>query len=265
MNRNIIYQVDSFTSLPFRGNPAGVMIVDSYTTESWMQNIAMEMNLSETAFVRHNGKDFSIRFFTPQREEPLCGHATLASAHILYETGLIKETSVINFKSKGGNLIVHRENPDIVMSFPVYPIYNFKTPKEFRSIIGFEPIEMYSSIYDWTIAIASSEDDIVNAEPVFDKMIQVGLGNLMITAESSKINTDFVVRCFSPLSGINEDPVTGSAHCALAPLWHSKTGKKDFNSLQLSNRTGRLKINFTTNSVVIRGQAVTIFEANLKI
>ena len=260
-----IFQVDSFSDSPFRGNPAAVMIVDKHAKASWMQNIAMEMSLSETAFIIQNNDDFLIRFFTPEREEPLCGHATLASAHILYELGIVDEKETIKFKAKDDELLIYKENSEIVMNFPIFPIKKIDIPFNFRSIIGFEPLEMYSSIYDWTIAIADSETAILNAEPIFEKMIPNGLGNLMITAKSERENIDFVVRCFAPISGINEDPVTGSAHCALAPLWYSKTGKKEFNSLQLSKRTGRLKVKLTDNNVIISGNALTIFQAELKI
>jgi predicted PhzF superfamily epimerase YddE/YHI9 len=260
-----IFQVDSFADYPFKGNPAGVMIVDSHTKTSWMQNIAMEMNLSETAFIIQGENDFLISFFTPLREELLCGHATLASAHILYETGIVDEEVPIKFKAKGGELLVHKENSEIVMNLPIFPVNKMRIPNNFKSIVGFEPIEMFSSIYDWTIAVSNSEIEIKEAKPIIEKMISNGLGNLMITAKSDQKNTDFVVRCFAPISGINEDPVTGSAHCALAPLWYSKTGKKEFNSLQLSKRTGRLKVKLTDDSIVIKGHAITMFQAELKI
>jgi PhzF family phenazine biosynthesis protein len=260
-----IYQVDAFTDTPFKGNPAGVMIVDAGFTSGRMQNIAMEMNLSETAFIIPNGRDFSIRYFTPVREVPLCGHATLASAHIIYETGLIKKDETITFKAEGAKITVVREGNLLVMNFPVYPITPIETPFYFKETVGFEPLEMYASIYNWVIAVAASEADIINAIPDFEQMKTNGLGHLMITAVGEKPDRDFVTRCFAPASGINEDPVTGSAHCALAPLWNNKTGKTNFNSLQLSRRTGRLAITLLDGRVEIKGQAVTVFKADLKV
>jgi len=132
-------------------------------------------------------------------------------------------------------------------------------------LIGFEPKEMFSSIYDWVIAVAGSEADILNAKPDLDKLKASGLGHLMITAAGEQPDRDFVLRVFAPLAGIDEDPVTGSAHCALTPLWHVKTGKTEFNSYQLSQRTGRLKVRLLNDRVEIKGQAITVFRAELNV
>jgi len=265
INKKTIYQVDSFTDEPFKGNPAGVMIVDKQTESDWMQNIALEMNLSETAFIIPQKDYFEIRYFTPTKEVPLCGHATLASAHILYELGIVKAEDKILFKALGGDLTIKKEGDWIVMNFPAYPITKIENPHDFKETIGFEPIETYSSLYDWVIVIAQTEEDILKAKPDIDKMKTNGLGHLMITAKSNSKNTDFVLRCFAPLSGINEDPVTGSAHCALTPLWSEKSGKKEMNSFQLSKRTGQLKVKLIQDRVEIKGKAITIFQAELKI
>jgi PhzF family phenazine biosynthesis protein len=262
---NTIYQVDAFTNTPFTGNPAGVMIIDDSFTASRMQNIAMEMNLSETAFIIPDGNDFRIRYFTPEKEVPLCGHASLASAHIIYETGLKEKNDIIIFLAEGARITITRENDLIAMNFPVYPVTPIETPVCFKETVGFEPLEMYSSIYNWIIAVAASEADIVNAIPDFERMKTNGLGHLMITAGGEQPDRDFVLRCFAPVSGINEDPVTGSAHCALVPLWHTKTGKTVFNTFQLSRRTGRLASRLFDGRVEIKGQAVTVFKADLKV
>ena len=260
-----IYQVDAFTSEAFKGNPAGVCILESEPGEDWMQNIAMEMNLSETAFIIPREKFFLIRYFTPTTEVPLCGHATLASAHILYETGFVKPSDSISFKAKGGDLKISRNAGWIVMNFPAYSVEKINARPEFKEIVGFEPLELWSSNDNWIIAIADSEEDIINAQPRFETLIKNGLGHLMITARSRSKNIDFVVRCFAPLSGINEDPVTGSAHCALTPLWSEKLGKKEMNSQQVSKRTGILKVKLLQDRVEIKGKAMTIFKADLKI
>lgn len=260
-----IYQVDAFTDTHFKGNPAGVMIIDNNFPSEMMQNLAMEMNLSETAFIIPDGNEFRIRYFTPTREVPLCGHATLASAHIIYELGLKKTTESIVFKADGGELTITKQGDWIAMNFPAYPLTVMDIPSGFSETIGFEPLEMYSSIYDWVIAVAASEAEILSAAPDFERMKTNGPGHLMITAKGEQADRDFVLRCFAPLAGINEDPVTGSAHCALTPLWHRKTGKAEFNSLQLSKRTGRLKVRLIADRVEIKGQAITLFEAELKI
>jgi len=263
--KRTIYQVDAFTDEPFKGNPAGVMIIDGNVTTEWMQQVAMEMNLSETAFILPTKNDFQIRYFTPVKEVPLCGHATLASAHVIYELGLKDRQDSIDFKAKGAHLTISKEGDWIAMNFPAYPLTKIDTPEDFKDTIGFEPIETYSSIYDWIIAVAETEDEILKAEPKFESMMSKGFGHLMITAPGQSEKVDFVLRCFAPLAGINEDPVTGSAHCALTPYWSGKLGKTEMNSFQLSKRTGKLRVKLLNDRVEIKGKAVTVFQAKLKI
>jgi len=263
MDKKTIYQVDAFTDEPFKGNPAGVMIVDDGMTTENLQNIAMEMNLSETAFIIPRGNGYQIRFFTPTSEVDLCGHATLASAHILFELGLVNGT--IHFNAKGADLSITKDTDWIVMDFPKYPIFGIETPERFKQIIGFEPIETYSSLYGWIIALAGSENEIIGVNPDFESMKKNGLGHLMVTAKSTTTQADFVVRCFAPSVGINEDPVTGSAHCALTPLWYQKLGKLEMDSMQLSKRSGKMHVKLVNDRVVIKGKAITIFEAKLKL
>ncbi|MCL2649666.1 MAG: PhzF family phenazine biosynthesis protein [Candidatus Azobacteroides sp.] len=262
----IIYQVDAFTDELFKGNPAGVMFCDTFMAPELMQNIAMEMNLSETAFITPDSRGFQIRYFTPVKEVPLCGHATLASAHIIYKLGLIELCDTIFLKAKDAELTVNWNDGWITMNFPRYPLKKIDIPVGFKEIIGFEPVETYSSSYDWIVAVADSETDIKQVKPDFEKMLISGLGHLMITVKSDSEQADFVVRCFAPFAGINEDPVTGSAHCALTPLWSKKLNKLEMNSLQLSKRTGKLKVKMAGNDrVEISGKAITVFEAKLKI
>jgi PhzF family phenazine biosynthesis protein len=262
---NNLYQVDAFTEVPFKGNPAGVMVVDKFPETEWMQNIALEMNLSETAFIQPENGNFRIRYFTPIREVPLCGHATLASAHILFELGIVAKGETIHFRAEGADLTIHKEGEWITMIFPRYPLHKIAINGMFKSTVGFEPLEMYSSLYGWVIAVAAAEEEIAAARPDFEALKTNGLGHLMITAESMQEKTDFVLRCFAPLAGINEDPVTGSAHCALTPLWCEKTGKTELNSLQLSKRSGRLKTKLVNEKVEISGKSVTVFRLELKV
>ncbi|MDR1102248.1 MAG: PhzF family phenazine biosynthesis protein [Tannerella sp.] len=260
-----IFQVDAFTDKPFKGNPAGVMIVREEISAEWMQNVASEMNLSETAFIFPRENDFQIRYFTPVKEVPLCGHATLASAHIIYELELKAAHEIIKFKAEGADLTVKKENDRISMDFPRYPVQKTDVHKDFKRLAGFDPVEMYSSIYGWVIAIAETEREILTSRPDFALLNENGLGHLMITSRSDSTQADFVVRCFAPVAGINEDPVTGSAHCALTPLWAEKLGKTALDSLQLSKRTGRLKVRLNGDRVEIKGKALTVFEAGIKI
>ena len=262
-NHRLIYQVDSFTNKAFKGNPAGVMIVSPDFSEDTMLLIAQEMNLSETAFVIPTDNHLRIRYFTPTIEVPLCGHATLASAHILYELGFVKQYESIHFISQFGELSVKQDDGWITMNFPAYNLAETEIPTNFDMLVGFEPIKCWKSDDDWFIALAESEAKIPSATPLFEQLMSNGLGHLMVTAKSEKPERDFVVRCFAPRSGINEDPVTGSAHCALTPLWHQLSGKTELISEQVSKRGGILKLTYLSNRVEISGQAVTIFVAEL--
>jgi PhzF family phenazine biosynthesis protein len=208
---------------------------------------------------------FDIRFFTPTNEVPLCGHATLASAHVIYELGLVKPTDTINFKAQVGDLFIRKDQDWIAMNFPRYTLTRIDTPGGFKDSVGFNPIETYSSSFNWILAVADSEADIISANPNFEGLKATGLGHLMITAKSSSPYADFVVRCFAPSLGIYEDPVTGSAHCALTPLWSDKLGKSEMDSLQLSKRTGKLRVRMIGDRVEIMGRAITIFRAELQI
>lgn len=262
-NHQLIYQVDSFTNKAFKGNPAGVMIVSPDFGDDAMQLIAQEMNLSETAFIIPTDKHLRIRYFTPTVEVPLCGHATLASAHILYKLGYVKMDESIHFVSQFGELIVNQDQGWISMNFPAYDLNEMEIPTDFERLVGFEPLKCWKSDDDWVIALAESEAKITSATPLFEQLMPNGLGHLMVTAKSEKPERDFVVRCFAPRSGINEDPVTGSAHCALTPLWHQLSGKTELISEQVSKRGGILKLAYLNNRVEISGQAVTIFTAEL--
>jgi PhzF family phenazine biosynthesis protein len=260
---NTIYQVDAFTSEPFKGNPAGVCILSHEPSVEWMQNIAMEMNLSETAFVFPHKEVMKIRFYTPESEIHLCGHATLSSSHILYETGYVKRNDEIRFSSKAGELIIKKNGEWITMNFPAYPLEKMNIPLEFKDLMGIAPGELYRSGFGWTLALLNSEAEVIGLKPHFSQMRNSEFGDLIVTAPSSDQGYDFCVRCFAPALGIDEDPVTGSAHCALVPFWHNKTGKTDFISHQVSKRGGVLKVSLKGDRVEISGQAKTIFKAEM--
>jgi len=259
----IIYQVDAFTSEPFKGNPAGVCIMDKEPAEIWMQNIAMEMNLSETAFVFPGNDCWLIRFFTPESEVPLCGHATLSASHIMYEANIVKNDETITFFSKQGELRIHKSGNWITMNFPSYNLNRIAVPALLKQMIGVVPVEFYTSAYGWNLALLDNEKIVRELKPDFSLMKESEFGDLIITALSEEPGYDFCVRCFAPLLGINEDPVTGSAHCALVPFWHMKTGRKEFISHQVSKRTGVLKVSLQGERVEISGQAITVLKAEL--
>ncbi|HEX2969951.1 MAG TPA: PhzF family phenazine biosynthesis protein [Bacteroidales bacterium] len=263
-SKQIIYQVDAFTTAAFKGNPAGVCILDMTPSPEWMQNIAMEMNLSETAFVfpGKNGER-KIKFYTPEAEVPLCGHATLSASHILYETGLAGHDEKIVFSSLSGALVITKVKNWITMNFPADTLKSVEDTAEFRKVTGINPEELYETGNFWSLALVEDEDALKKVSPDLIKMKNSKYGDLIVTAPSPVKEFDYSIRCFAPAVGINEDPVTGSAQCALAPFWYSKTGRKDFVCHQVSKREGILRVSLKDDRVDISGQAVTVFRAEL--
>jgi len=262
---NIIYHVDAFTSEPFSGNPAGVLISSGELVDDYMQAIAAELNLSETAFLTPQNDGFRIRFYTPEAEIDLCGHATLASAHILYEQGIVPPETILKFDSKAGILQVQNINGLIVMDLPVYKFEKEDIPVDFTEISGLSPSEFYKCDHNWYMAILEKEEDVINAQPDSASLKNSKYGALIITAMSANENIDFIVRCFVPGLGINEDPVTGSAHCALTPYWSGKTDKKEFTSYQASKRGGYLRVGIDGNRVRVAGNAITILRSEMQV
>lgn len=257
----IIYHVDAFSDSPFKGNPAGVMISDRLPPAKIMQEIAMELNLSETAFVAPEGDHFIIRFYTTEAEIALCGHATLSASHILFELGEAERSIVFN--SKVGPLNIRKEKDLIVMNFPQYSYRRIEIPQSLIDGAGFTPVELYECDYNWKLALLNNEQEVRDASPDFQAINRAGFGDLIITAPASLKNYDFVVRCFVPELGIYEDPVTGSAHCALTPFWAARTGRQSFRSIQLSRRTGELFVSMAGERVEVAGRAVTFSKAEI--
>ncbi len=263
MKSKTIYQVDAFTTEAFKGNPAGVCVLEKEPSAQWMQNIAMEMNLSETAFVFPGSDNLIIRFFTPTTEMNICGHATLSSAHILFETGYVSPDTEISFLSKAGILKVKKTGEWITMNFPTYKLEKINAAAEFEKATGSKALEIYKTPGNWTLALLKNEKEIQDMKPDFSLMKNSIFGDLIVTAKSEDPAYDICVRCFAPAVGIDEDPVTGSANCALAPFWSGKTGKNDFISHQISKRGGVLKVSLNGERVEISGQAKTIFKAEM--
>lgn len=254
-----IYQVDSFTNTPFKGNPAGVYISSNKLENNWMQQIATEMNLSETAFVYEENDELIIRFFTPANEVPICGHATLAAGHIMYSLGLVDSDKSIHFSAKSGTLSVFKEQDWYTLDFPKYDSLVEYNLTNFISKTGIQANELYKSENGWLIAMLDSEQSVKDCKPNMFQLEQ--FPPVIITALS--VEYDYVLRLFAPSVGINEDPVTGSAECVLVPIWANKLNKTEFEVKQLSKRTGIKKVKLNKDRVLISGQAITIFEIDM--
>ncbi|MCL2169155.1 MAG: PhzF family phenazine biosynthesis protein [Defluviitaleaceae bacterium] len=254
------YQVDSFTDELFKGNPAGVCLIDgdSWLDDSLMQNISMENNLSETAFVLNKGGKHHIRWFTPTVEVPLCGHATLASAHILLESD-----GEITFHAGEMQLSVTRTGDMLTLDFPIDKIWQLEL-NDMLDCFDFKPIEVWRGTEEY-ILVAETEEQVENAICNLPKAAKIDLAGIIITAPSSQSGIDYVSRYFAPKIGIDEDPVTGSNQCLLAPLWQGKLQKSEFTALQVSKRGGKLWVKIEGGRVKIGGHAVTYLNGELKI
>ena len=253
-----LYQIDAFTNQVFSGNPAAVCPLEVWLPDSTLQAIAEENNLSETAYYVPMGSEFHIRWFTPASEVNLCGHATLAASYVIFElTG--HPTNTITFTSRSGELIVHRNHDLLVMDFPSQPPSPCKMPQTLRNSLGKEPIEVLSA--EDYMAVYDEQDDILTIKPDFEKLKSLNLRGVIITAKGR--NVDFVSRFFAPKFGIDEDPVTGSAHCELTPYWAKKLGKSQLIGKQLSPRGGIVQCELKGDRVLLSGKAVKYMEGQI--
>jgi PhzF family phenazine biosynthesis protein len=258
----IIYQVDSFTSRAFAGNPAAVCIMSNPASEAWMRDVAREMNLSETAFLVPEGDGFNLRWLTPTVEVELCGHATLASAHILWETGVLKPDQQARFRTRSGLLTAERQSDWIELDFPAKPEEPAKPWDELVTGLGITPRYVGKSQFDYLVE-ADSEQDVRKLNPDFTLLKRTNARGVIVTARSEDGEFDFVSRFFAPGSGIDEDPVTGSAHCVLGPFWAKRLGKTEFVAYQASARGGVVRVRIVGNRVKLGGQAVTVMKGEL--
>jgi PhzF family phenazine biosynthesis protein len=247
-----IYQVDAFADHLFKGNPAAVCVLDQWLSESVMQNIALENNLAETAFIVRNGKQYDIRWFTPTVEVDLCGHATLASAFVLFRFYHPQESEILFHSRRSGILKVSRKNEVLILDFPADVLNAVDLIKGIADAIGITPVETYKGKTDY-LAVLRSEQEVKNLRPNLEKISALHARGLIVTSAGE--NCDFVSRFFAPQSGVNEDPVTGSAHTTLTVYWTSKTGKKDFTARQLSCRQGELHCQYNGDRILIGGKA----------
>jgi predicted PhzF superfamily epimerase YddE/YHI9 len=246
-----IYQVDAFTGELFRGNPAAVCPLDRWLPDATMQKIAMENNLAETAFFVREGERFRIRWFTPAVEVDLCGHATLATAYVIFEVEKFAGP-VIEFDSRSGRLTVRRDGSRLTLNFPADEIVPAVLPPGMVEALGAAPLETYRGRTDYLL-VYGAQAEIEALAPDFGRLVRVEARGVIVTAKG--VQADFVSRFFAPQVGIDEDPVTGSAHTTLTPYWAAKLGKSELEAVQLSKRRGWLRVKAAGDRVEISGRA----------
>jgi PhzF family phenazine biosynthesis protein len=263
-----IYQVDAFSRKAFRGNPAGVCPLKKPLPEAIMQAIAAEMNLSETAFFWPCEEGFRIRYFTPIVEVPLCGHATLTSAHVLWESGQVPLASAIEFNTRRERLTIRSSKDWIVMNFPQFQLEPYPVSPALEAALGIKVKEVYRILDEAAGYLVEVKDQSVveSVNPDVQRLLQDGFGEVIVTSPSSNVAWDFVSRFFAPGCGIDEDPVTGYTHCCLGPYWSRKLGKSELVAFQLSKRGGLVKIKMLPPArLELSGQAITVLEGWLRI
>ena len=258
-----IIQVDAFTNRPFGGNPAAVCVLSEARDEPWMQNVAREMNLSETAFLHPEDSGFRLRWFTPVVEVALCGHATLASAHVLWQDGHLAPEAMAVFHTKSGRLTAQRRGEWIELDFPATPAAPTDPPPGLLEALAVpRPRAVGRSRFDYLVEV-DSEDAVRRLAPNFSSLEHVEARGVIVTSRASTAGFDFVSRFFAPQSGINEDPATGSAHCTLGPYWSGKLGKTTLTGYQASARGGVVRVEMRDGGVGLGGQAVTVLRGEL--
>jgi PhzF family phenazine biosynthesis protein len=257
-----IVQVDAFTDRPFAGNPAAVCILPEPRPERWMQQVAHEMNLPETAFVSPEGDAFRLRWFTPVVEVDLCGHATLACAHALWETGVLPSASPARFQTRSGLLSAEREGEWIFLDFPATPAQPLDDAAELTRALGLTPGYVGQSQFDYLVEV-DCEDAVRRARPDLARLRALPVRGVIVTSRAATPAYDFISRFFAPAVGVDEDPVTGSAHCALGPFWAARLDKPELRAYQASPRGGTLRVRVRGDRVHLGGQAVTVLRGEL--
>jgi PhzF family phenazine biosynthesis protein len=258
-----IVQVDAFTNRPFAGNPAAVCVLREAPAEQWMRDVAREMNLSETAFLVPRDDRYSLRWFTPAIEVDLCGHATVASAHVLWQDGHLPEGRQARFHTRSGLLTADRRGDWIELDFPAKIAIPAEAPAELLPALGVGGAKFVGKNAVDYLVEADSEEAVRALSPDHSKLRHLPVRGVIVTARSSSPEFDFVSRFFAPGSGIDEDPVTGSAHTALGPYWAAILGKSEFTAFQASPRGGVVKVQVKGDRVLLGGQAVTVMTGEL--
>ena len=257
-----IFQIDAFTDRAFTGNPAAVCVLEKEALEQWMQNVASEMNLSETAFLYKVEDGYNLRWFTPTVEVDLCGHATLASAHLLWEMGYLEYNQEARFYTRSGLLSASKKGDLVELDFPSLPELRAPIPHGLEEGLGINPLYVGKSRFDYLVEV-DSEEIIRNLEPNFNLLKEIPARGIIVTSNSESKEYDFVSRFFAPGSGIDEDPVTGSAHCCLGPFWQKRLGKSRLKGYQASERGGVVHVSLNGDRAVLGGNAVIVFRGEI--
>ena len=257
-----IVQVDAFTDHLFAGNPAAVCILPAPADARWMQDVAREMNLSETAFLVPQRDGFDLRWFTPAVEVDLCGHATLASAHVLWEDGHLPLGTQARFHTRSGLLTADRRGDWIELDFPATRAEPAAPPAGLTAAVGVTPRFVGRSRFDYLLEV-DGEEIVRGCKPNFAALARADARGVIVTSRAPASSYDFVSRFFAPRAGVNEDPVTGSAHCALAPYWTAQLGRPELVGYQASARGGTVRVRLQGDRVILGGQAVTVLRGTL--
>ena len=257
-----LFHVDAFTDRPFAGNPAAVCLLPAWREDAWLHAVGQEMNLSETAFLVRQDGHFDLRWFTPTVEVDLCGHATLAASHVVWQLGLAPADKVLRFSSRSGILTAVRRGGDIELDFPLMPEQAAEAPPGLLEAIGVRPRYVGRNRLDYLLEV-ESEAVLRGLTPDFKRLASVGVRGIMVTSRSADPQFDFVSRFFAPGSGIDEDPVTGSAHCCLGDFWRKRLGKSEFRAYQASARGGVVRVRVAGDRAHLGGRAVTVAKGEL--
>ncbi len=257
-----IIQVDAFTAEPFRGNPAAVCVMPAPREERWMQAVAREMNLSETAFLHPEAEGFRLRWFTPNAEVDLCGHATLASAHVLWSEGHLAPAQAARFITRSGWLSAEKQGEWIELDFPSEPAIPCEAPSGLLEALHVTPRYVGKNRMDYLVEV-SAEEIVRGLQPDYRMLAQIAMRGVIVTSRAASADYDFVSRFFAPALGVDEDPVTGSAHCGLAPYWAACLHKKEMLGYQASARGGFVRVRLREPRVYLGGQAVTMLRGEL--
>ncbi len=259
-----IFIVDAFAERPFQGNPAAICPLERAAEPDWMQHVAAEMNLSETAFIVPAESGFNLRWFTPTVEVDLCGHATLASAHLLWEREFAPANEPIRFQSRSGLLTCTRAGGKIELDFPAEPAERIAAMPELALALGAQPLSLGRNRFD-LIAEFETEEQVRALRPDFGKLGEIPARGIIVTAAAANRRFDFVSRFFAPAVGVNEDPVCGSAHCCLGPFWSAKLQKPELVGFQCSSRGGIVGVRVQKERVVLCGTAITVLAGQLEL
>ena len=257
-----ITQVDAFTDRPFSGNPAAVCLLAQPREDSWMQFVAREMNLSETAFLLPRDSGFGLRWFTPTIEVDLCGHATLASAHVLWEDRHLAPEQPARFYTRSGVLTAEKKENWIEMDFPATPAEPSAPVEGLESALGVKACHLGRTRFDYLVGV-ETEDAVRALKPDLGALGRLNVRGVIVTSRASRRDYDFVSRFFAPAAGVDEDPVTGSAHCCLGPFWKERLGRAGLVGYQASARGGFVRTRCVGDRVHISGQAVTVLRGEL--